>query len=157
VTEAEQPPVDPEFQQSTPAPVIVPTEEVEECLRLHRERVESKGKEGERVSFYRGVLTDAYLQGANLRGADFSQAILQGADLREANLQMAQVQDAKMAGAELDGAMLEKADFLDALGLTADQVQGVVIDALGGPPLGEMRSGLNQKVKQSPRTDSAGC
>jgi len=75
------------------------------------------------------VLTDAYLQGANLRGADFTQAILQGADLREANLQMAQVQDAKMAGAELDGAMLEKADFLDALGLTADQVQGVVIDA----------------------------
>ena len=129
MTEAEQPPVDPEFQQSTPAPVIVPTEEVEECLRLHRERVESKGKEGERVSFYRGVLTDAYLQGANLRGADFTQAILQGADLREANLQMAQVQDAKMAGAELDGAMLEKADFLDALGLTADQVQGAVIDA----------------------------
>ena len=75
MTEAEQPPVDPEFQQSTPALVIVPTEEVEECLRLHRERVESKGKEGERVSFYRAVLTDAYLQGADLReaiGADLA-------------------------------------------------------------------------------------
>ena len=114
MTEAEQPPVDPEFQQSTPALVIVPTEEVEECLRLHRERVESKGKEGERVSFYRAVLTDAYLQGADLRGADFSQAILQGAELKNANLFKANFSEVNLKGASLQRAKLREANFTGA-------------------------------------------
>jgi len=73
--------------------------------------------------------TGAHLIEASLQEAILQRADLRDADLREANLQKAQVQDAKMAGAELDGAMLEKADFLDALGLTADQVQGAGIDA----------------------------
>ena len=81
------------------------------------------------ANFTGAHLIEASLQEADLREAILQRADLRDADLREANLQMAQVQDAKMAGAELDGAMLEKADFLDALGLTADQVQGAVIDA----------------------------
>ena len=100
MTEADQPPVDPEFRSSTPAPAIVPTDQIEESLRQRRVWVESKGQDVTPASFHRAVLTDAYFQGADLRGADFSQAILQGVELQNANLFRANFAQANLKGAQ---------------------------------------------------------
>ena len=55
-----------------------------------------------------------YLRGANLRGADLSDADLRGADLTDANLRGADLRGANLRGADLTGANLRGADLSDA-------------------------------------------
>ena len=54
-------------------------------------------------------LSDAYLRGANLRGANLSDAYLRGADLRGADLSYANLRGAYLRGANLSGANLSGA------------------------------------------------
>ena len=56
----------------------------------------------------------AYLQGADLQGADLRIANLQGADLRIANLQGADLRSAYLQRANLQGAYLQDADLQGA-------------------------------------------
>jgi len=60
-------------------------------------------------------LHEAYLQGANLRGANFQEAILPGANLQEAILRGANLQEAILLDAILRGADLQEADLQDAI------------------------------------------
>jgi len=78
-------------------------EELTEVLRLHK--LWAQDEEGGQR---------AYLQRADLRGADLQRADLQGADLRGAYLQRADLQDADLQGADLWGANLWDADLQGA-------------------------------------------
>ena len=59
-------------------------------------------------------LTEAFLQGANLAGADLRQADLWGADLTHAVLQGTRLDRANLAGARLQGAALARATLAEA-------------------------------------------
>lgn len=73
---------------------------LEELLGQHREWLESKGQTGERASFHRALLPDAYLQGAELQNAN-----LYRADLSQANLQgTSSLQRCRLREATLEGA-----------------------------------------------------
>ena len=56
-------------------------------------------------------LSEAYLYGANLRGADLSEADLYGANLRGADLSEADLSGADLSRADLSGADLSKANL----------------------------------------------
>ena len=65
------------------------------------------------------TLVEAYLEGANLRGADLEGAYLRGANLRDAdlagaNLRGANLEGANLRGADLAGAYLRGANLRDA-------------------------------------------
>ena len=59
-------------------------------------------------------LSGAYLRGADLSGADLSGAYLRGADLSGADLSRADLSGANLSGANLSGAYLRGADLSDA-------------------------------------------
>lgn len=59
-------------------------------------------------------LTEAFLKGANLAGAQLRKADLWGADLERAILREALLQGASLAGADLRAADLERADLTEA-------------------------------------------
>ena len=59
-------------------------------------------------------LTEAYLFGANLGGAQLKEADLWGANLEGANLREAALEGANLAGASLEGADLERANLKNA-------------------------------------------
>jgi hypothetical protein len=69
---------------------------------------------GERAYLQRANLQGADLQRAFLRGANLQGADLRGADLQGANLQGAYLQGANLRGANLQGAYLQGADLQDA-------------------------------------------
>ena len=60
------------------------------------------------------TLVEAYLEGANLRGADLEGAYLRGANLRDADLAGANLRGANLRDAYLRGANLRGADLADA-------------------------------------------
>ena len=90
-------------------------------LASHKLWVETKGKEGvcanlsdadlEGANLRDANLTDADLGGAYLRGANLNDAKLTVADLKGANLQGANLQGADLKGANLQGAYLEGANL----------------------------------------------
>lgn len=67
-------------------------------LDEHKKWLTSCGQKGIKAD-----LQDAYLRGANLRGADLRDANLYGADLRYADLRGADLQDAYLQYADLRG------------------------------------------------------
>ena len=69
-----------------------------------------------RVALEQAVAADAYLRGADLRGADLGDAYLRGADLRGAYLR-----GADLRGADLRGAYLRGADLRGDLKLVGDR------------------------------------
>ena len=76
-------------------------------------------KDGERADLRGADLSDAYLSGAYLSGADLSDAdlrgaYLRGADLRDADLRGAYLRGADLSGADLSGAYLRDADLRGA-------------------------------------------
>ena len=79
----------------------ISAEKLQEIIKSHGRWLRNE-EGGERAN-----LRDAYLSGANLRGADLrdanlSDAYLSGADLRGANLRGANLRDANLSGADLD-------------------------------------------------------
>ena len=75
-----------------------------------------------------GFMGYAHLSGANLSGAHLDGAMLVEADLTNANLSGAKLHDAtlrnaNLTGANLDGAIVVGACFLDAKGLSTEQVE----------------------------------
>jgi uncharacterized protein YjbI with pentapeptide repeats len=72
-------------------------------------------------------LQDADLKEAKLYGADLLGANLQGANLVGANLRQAYLQKAHLQGANLLGADLQEADLRNAIGLTIEQIELVMI------------------------------
>ncbi len=81
-------------------------------------------------------LSDADLRGADLRGANLSDADLRGADLRGADLRGANLSDADLRGADLRGANLSDADLRGA-------------DLRGADLSGTNLRGANLKVYQA--------
>jgi len=63
--------------------------ELDRLMKLHREWLESGGKNGERANLEGAYLKGAYLKGANLEGAHLEGANLEGANLKWANLDFA--------------------------------------------------------------------
>jgi len=82
--------------------------QLKEVLRLHKLWLE-----GDLVG-ERAYLQGADLRGANLQGADLRRANLQGADLRRAYLQGAYLQGADLRRAYLRGAYLQRANLQGA-------------------------------------------
>ena len=99
------------------------SEELTEVLRLHKLWVESH-PDGKRA-----YLERANLGGADLRGADLRDANLGGADLRDANLGGAYLRVANLGGADLRVANLGGADLIhcvpDESGLTGYAMRGL--------------------------------
>ena len=79
-------------------------EELKQILEKHKIYITTSGKEGERA-----YLNRADLRGADLSGADLSRANLEGADLSWANLSGADLKGANLSRANLSGANLEGA------------------------------------------------
>lgn len=76
-------------------------------------------------------LTEAYLFGANLGGAQLKEADLWGANLEGANLREAALEGANLAGASLEGADLERANLKNAdlrgVSLTSADLQYAIL------------------------------
>lgn len=68
-------------------------------------------------------LSSANLSGAHLNGAMLMEADLTNANLSGARLQDATLRNADLTGANLDGAIVVGAFFLDAKGLSPEQVE----------------------------------
>ena len=86
-------------------------------------------------------LSEAYLRGADLCGASLSEAYLRGANLSEADLRGADLSEAYLCGADLRGAYLCGADLRGAYLCGADlrgaDLRGAVIDSGGRRLIGE--------------------
>jgi hypothetical protein len=70
-------------------------------------------------------LSGADLSGADLNAADLNGADLSGADLSGASLRGANLNEADLSGADLSGAYLRKANLINVLGLTIEQISKV--------------------------------
>ena len=109
-------------------------EQLTEILRKHKLWLD--GKEcGERANLQHAYLQVADLRGANLQYADLQHAYLQVADLQRANLyganlQYANLQYANLYGANLRGANLQYAD-LQGANLQGANLQGAKLLAFG--------------------------
>lgn len=68
---------------------------------------------GEPIRLARAKLPGANLAGADLTDADFSRAVLKGADLRGARLVRARFDEADLRGARLDGATIERSSLAE--------------------------------------------
>src|SRR5215218_2830839 len=90
-------------------------EEARTSLDLHEAYLQGANLRG--ASFQEAYLQEANLQGANLRGANFQEAILPGANLQEAILRGANLQEAIL----LD-AILQEADLTRAKGITNEEL-----------------------------------
>jgi uncharacterized protein YjbI with pentapeptide repeats len=71
----------------------------------------------------------AVLAGADLTGADLSEAILNYSDLREADLSGAKVCGADLRDADLSRANLHGTDLRFVIGLTASQIAESLVDS----------------------------
>ena len=94
-------------------------EELKQILEKHKIYITTSGKEGERAYLNRADLRGADLSGAdlsraNLEGADLSWANLRGADLSRADLSRADLSRADLSWADLSGADLRKANLSGA-------------------------------------------
>lgn len=87
------------------------------------------GIDGRKTKFISARLDETLLDGAVLRGADFTNASLRGAslrhaDLREARFFQADLRGADLSGARIDGADLYRADFTGARWIDGDKLCG---------------------------------
>jgi uncharacterized protein YjbI with pentapeptide repeats len=113
----------------------VPVEsDLTDALRLHRQWLETRGREGEPANFSSFRLRDVNLSGCDLRGAifakcdltgaSFERANLEGADLTQARLEGAVFHDANLRDTRLFNANLESADLSRAKFLKSAQLCG---------------------------------
>ena len=86
----------------------ISAEKLQEIIKSHGRWLRNE-EGGERAN-----LRDAYLSGANLRGANLRDAYLSGANLRGADLSDAYLSGANLRDAYLSGANLRGADLRDA-------------------------------------------
>ena len=102
----------PEFRE-------ISKEELKVILEDHQKWIQSRGKEGEKASFYRTDLAGVDLQDSNLQGANFIDANLEGtnfinANLKEANFSRANLKNAILRAADLEGALLSYTNLQEA-------------------------------------------
>ena len=118
----------------------------------------------ELVQFRGCRLEGLIFNGAELQGTDFTRAQLQGAEFVEVKLQGANLGDAQLQGAnfsftELEWADCTRANFLDAIDLTEDQVEGMIFDIRDLPTLPKgLENSLDSKygyeLKEIPNNES---
>ena len=90
----------------------VSEEELQQILAAHKTWLETDGQEGKQ----------AFLDLADLQGADLFRANLRGADLPSANLQAAYLRSANLPEANFPRANLESANLPKAKSLTREQL-----------------------------------